>query len=148
MPPIPPVAARGRGVAIGELDNDGWPDLVVSHTNTPVALLRNDASSAPGAAPWLGIQLVGKDRRDVVGSTVIVESDGRRLTRFSKGGGSYLSSGDRRLLFGLGTSKTVRQVTVKWSWGQTQIWDNLEPGRYWELHEGRAAPSAVVAPQR
>ncbi len=133
----------GRGVAIGDMDNDGWPDLVVSHSNSPIVLLRNEAAGT-SPARWLGVQLVGRDRRDVVGSTVILEEGGgRRLTRFSKGGGSYLSANDPRLLFGLGSSSQVRRVTVKWSWGHTQSWDNLEADSYWELHEGEAAPRQV-----
>jgi hypothetical protein len=127
--------ALGRGLAIGDLDNDGWPDLVVSHLGGPVTLLRNDAArTAP--ANWLGVKLVGKEQRDVVGSTVIVECDGRKLTRFVKGGGSYLSASDARLLFGLAASKSVQRITVKWSWGQTQSWTVLASNAYWELIEG------------
>jgi enediyne biosynthesis protein E4 len=127
----------GRGAAIGDIDNDGWSDLIVSHTNSPVVLLRNEAAAGQ-AKPrhWLGLQLVGRDHRDVVGSTVIVESQGQKLTRFTKGGGSYCSSGDRRLLFGLGESDSIERVTVKWSWGETQTWGKLAVGQYWELKEG------------
>jgi hypothetical protein len=127
--------AIGRGLAVGDLDNDGWPDLVVSNTNGGVVLLRNEAA-ADNPAHWLGVRLVGRDHRDVVGSTAIVEVDGRRLTRFVKGGGSYLSAGDPRLLFGLGAAAKVWRVTVKWSWGESQSWEGLEPDRYWELREG------------
>ena len=52
-----------------------------------------------------------------------------------------LDVGDPRLLFGLGETEQVRKITVKWSWGQTQSWQNLEPGDYWELREGE--PKAV-----
>jgi hypothetical protein len=130
--------ARGRGVAIGDLDNDGWPDLVVSHINSPVSLLCNEAAAS--RSRWLGIRLFGRGHRDVVGSTVILQGSTRRLTRFVKGGSSYLSAGDPRILFGLGPDEQVRQVTVKWSWGETQTWDYLSPNRYWELHEGMATP--------
>jgi hypothetical protein len=129
--------AIARGLAIGDLDNDGWPDLVVSNTNSGVVLLRNEAA-ADRAANWLGIRLVGRDHRDVVGSTLILGLDGRRLTRFAKGGGSYLSASDPRIIFGLGASKSVGRLTVKWSWGSTQSWDGLEANQYWELHEGEA----------
>ncbi len=122
--------ALGRGLAVGDLDNDGWPDLVISHNDRPVVLLRNEAAQASvPPAHWLGVQLVGRDRRDVVGSTVIVETDRGRLTRFAKGGGSYLSASDRRILFGLGLAERVRRVTVRWSWGGTQTWDKLTPDR-------------------
>ena len=129
--------AMGRGLAIGDIDNDGWPDLVVSHTNSPVALLRNVvAESKP--APWLGATLKGKGNRDVIGSTIVMDAQSRKLTRFSKGGGSYLSASDPRVLFGLDSVPTARSVTVKWSWGASQTWTNLEPGAYWELREGEA----------
>ncbi len=132
----------GRGVAVGDLDNDGWPDLVVSHTNSPVALLRNVvAEHAP--AKWFGLRLSGRADRDIVGSTVVVETDTRTLTKFVKGGGSYLSAGDPRLLFGLGPTGTVKRVTVKWSWGGTQTWEGLAPGSYWDLRENE--PVARIA---
>lgn len=139
------VPQLGRGLAIGDLDNDGWPDLVITHTNTPVALLRNVAGeSAP--LPWIGVQLVGKGNRDVVGSTVIVQTPTRKLTGFAKGGGSYLSARDPRLLFGLGENSTVQSVTVKWSWGPTEIFTGITPGAYWELREGDPVPKRITAP--
>ncbi len=83
--------AVGRGLAIGDLDNDGWPDVVVSHCNSPVVLLRNDAAKST-PANWLGVRLVGRRHRDVVGSTVILEGNGHKRYRYVKGGGSYLSA--------------------------------------------------------
>jgi hypothetical protein len=132
--------AVARGLAVGDLDNDGRADLVVTHTNGPVAVLRN---GGVGGHPWLGVKLVGKGHRDVVGSTVVLEGESRTLTRFAKGGGSYLSAHDPRILFGLGTAGKPKRVTVKWSWGGTQSWDNLEPGAYWELTEGQPAAKKV-----
>jgi hypothetical protein len=124
-----------RGLAVGDLDNDGRPDLVISHQNEPVVILRNQAKTG---RHWLGFELAGKGHRDVVGARVVVEVDGRRLTRFAKGGGSYLSSGDRRLVFGLGTSQRVQRVTVFWPWAAEQSWagDGLTVDRYWRLTEG------------
>ncbi|MDY3562056.1 CRTAC1 family protein [Gemmata sp. JC673] len=128
--------AVARGLAVGDLDGDGKPDLVVTHTNGPVAVLRNEA---PTTGPWLGVRLVGRDNRDIVGSTVTVEFENRKLTRFVKGGGSYLSAHDPRVHFGLGTLGPVKRVTVRWSWGGTQSWEAVEPGAYWELTEGQPA---------
>lgn len=79
----------------------------------------------------------------MTGTTLVLEGSSRRLTRFVKGGGSYLSSGDRRILFGLGTTEQFKRLTVKWSWGKEEHWDNLEPGSYWELREGQATPKRM-----
>lgn len=129
------VPAAGRGLAIGDLDNDGWPDLCANPVNSPVVLLRNEVGKM-SKANWLGLTLKRRDRRDAVGATVVVEAGERRLTRFVKGGGSYLSANDPRLLFGLGDWKQPVKVTVRWSWGGSQTWDAVAPGAYWELREG------------
>jgi hypothetical protein len=127
----------GRGVAVGDLDNDGRPDLVVSHLNEPITLLRNECGAG---AHWLGIALRGAKDRDVVGARLTLEVAGRRRTRFAKGGGSYLSSGDPRLLFGLGKGKRTGRLTVVWPSGQprTQHWEDLAIDRYWVLRQGEA----------
>jgi hypothetical protein len=132
-----------RGLAIGDLDNDGRADLVISHLNEPVVILRNQAGRGKH---WLGVELVGKGHRDVVGARVVVEAAGRRLTRFAKGGGSYLSSSDRRLVFGLGTDSHIQRVTVFWPWGTEQSWagDGVTVDRYWRLTEG-IMPAALTS---
>jgi enediyne biosynthesis protein E4 len=134
-----------RGLAIGDLDNDGRPDLVISHQNEPVVLLRNEAGAG---RHWLGIELAGKGRRDVVGARVVVEAGGLQLTRFAKGGSSYLSSGDRRLVFGLNTRQRVERVTVFWPWGREQSWagDSLTVDRYWSLREGEGSARELTYP--
>jgi hypothetical protein len=130
----------GRGLAIGDLDNDGRPDLVISHLNEPVALLRNEASPEHH---WLGVKLADKTHRDLVGTKLTLEVDGRVLTRFVTGGGSYLSSGDRRLLFGLGAAEKVGRLTVHWPTGQAESWDGLEIDRYWCLTAGERKPEQL-----
>jgi hypothetical protein len=134
---------RGRGLAAGDLDNDGRPDLVISHLNEPVAVLRNHprGDQVPNNH-WLGVELVGRKKRDIVGAKVVVEVGDRRLTRFAKGGGSYLSASDQRLLFGLGKADRIRRITVYWPWGKEQTWPGLPCDRYWSLLEGVAAPTA------
>jgi hypothetical protein len=133
----------GRGLAVGDLDNDGWPDLVVSHINSPVVILRNE-KAAVSKNRWLGVKLVGRDHRDIVGSTIELELGDRKLTRFTKGGGSYLSASDSRILFGLGADGEVGRLTVHWSWGKPETWNNLEPNSYWELREGEPTAKRLV----
>lgn len=120
-----------RGLALADLDNNGRVDMVVSHLNAPVAILKNVA--ATGGNHWLGIQLEGKDHADVVGARVEVEAGGRKQTRFAKGGGSYASAPDGRLVFGLGTVDRVDKLTVHWPDGSQRVWANLAVDRYHKL---------------
>jgi hypothetical protein len=130
-----------RGVALGDLDNDGRIDLVISHTNEPVAVLRDVAPTAGNH--WLGVQLVGKDHADVVGAKVVLEAGGRKQTRFAVGGGSYASSGDRRQVFGLGKADKVDRITVTWPDRTEQRWDAPAVDRYYRLTQGKAEAEAL-----
>jgi len=123
-----------RGVAFGDLDNDGRVDMVISHINEPVAVLRNIAPREGNH--WLGLRLVGKDHRDVVGARIEVTVGGRKIVHFARGGGSYASANDPRHIVGLGSADKVERVTVTWPWGgQQQDWENLATDRYWDLVE-------------
>jgi hypothetical protein len=137
----------GRGVAIGDLDNDGRPDVVISHVDEPVTLLHNVFGQDNDKGHWLGIELVTTDHRDFVGARVEVKASGRRQTRFAKGGGSYMSSGDRRLLFGLGKASEVQEVTVYWPTGEPRVQpvSGLAIDQYWRIEQGKPSPSSMAA---
>jgi len=136
------VEHAARGLAIGDLDNDGRPDLIVSHVNEPVALLRNESDSGNH---WLGIVLDDEKHRDIVGARLALDVGGRTLTRFAKGGGSYLSSGDRRHLFGLGSNSKVGKLTIRWPWGEVQTLLGLAVDRYWRVTCGVATAKEATA---
>ncbi|OWK34692.1 CRTAC1 family protein [Fimbriiglobus ruber] len=132
----------GRGIAVGDLDDDGWPDVVVSRQNEPVVVLRNVAGTSAGAGNhWLGLTIAGKSGRDLTGTILTLEANGRRLTQFVKGGGSYLSTNDPRITFGLGTVEKPGRLTIRWPGGAEQLFDGLVADRYWRIREGEAASS-------
>lgn len=124
-----------RGLALGDLDNDGRTDMVVSHLNDPVAVLKN---VGPADRHWLGLELARPGHADLVGARVILTAAGRKQSRFAKGGGSYASAPDRRFLFGLGETGQIDQLTVVWPDGQEQSWTDLQPDRYYRLVQGKA----------
>jgi hypothetical protein len=123
-----------RGVAFGDLDNDGRIDIVICHTNEPVTVLKGIGGRGNH---WLGVRLVGKDNADVVGATATFTAGEMRLTRFTKGGGSYASSGDRRLHFGLG-SATNGKLVVRWRDGTEQTIEGLAADKYYRITQGEA----------
>lgn len=122
---------RGRGLAVGDFDNDGASDLVLTHVNEPVAILRG----TPASSRWLGIELAPRENRSAVGAKLTLEAGGRKLTRFVLGGGSYLCAHDSRVIFGLGESSEIGKLTIEWPSGATQSWSALEAGKYHLLKE-------------
>ena len=133
-----------RGVAFGDLDNDGRTDLVVNHMNEPAAVLRGIGGQGNH---WVGVRLEGKGHACTVGARAVWEVNGQRQTRFVKGGGSYASSGDRRLLFGLGQEATGR-LTVTWPDGSEQKFDGLEVDRYYRVTQGVAKPEVEAGQKK
>ncbi len=129
-------AHNARGAAFGDLDNDGKIDVVISHLNEPIAVLRNVAPTE--GRRWVGIELLGEKNRDVVGARVVLESASGRQTKFAKGGGSFASTNDPRMVFGLGTDTKTDKVTVFWPSGKSQEISGIEPGSYWQALEGEA----------
>jgi tetratricopeptide (TPR) repeat protein len=128
----------GRGLAAGDLDNDGRIDVVVQAQNEPIVYLRNQTAQV---GHWLTVGLRGvRSNRDGVGARVVVEAGGHRQSQQRGGGGSYQSSGDPHLHFGLADSRRIDRLEVRWPSGQVDRYDGLEWNRGYLLREGAPAP--------
>ncbi|MBM3725225.1 MAG: CRTAC1 family protein [Acidobacteria bacterium] len=122
----------GRGLATADIDNDGLPDLAFISLGEAPRLLHN--RTAP--ANWVGLKLRGtRANRDAIGARAVLRQGSRTLTRWVTGGGSFLASHDRRLLFGLADSNAPCDVEIHWPSGSTQRIASLAPGRYHEIIE-------------
>ncbi len=126
----------GRGAAFGDIDNDGDTDFLVTNNNGPARLFLNQVGNRNH---WLGLRLVGKAGRDMLGAQVeIVVDDKRILRRRVRTDGSYLSGNDPRVLAGLGAVTRVKAVRVRWPDGAVEDWKELIVDRYTTLKEGMA----------
>ena len=124
----------GRGAAGTDFDNDGDLDLLVTHLDRPVALLRNDTVTPHH---FLGIELRRADRIPAQGTQVIIEAGTRRITSMSIGGGSYLCVSDPRLLMGLKDWSEPVTLEIRWQSGTVARYENVAVDRYWLAIEGR-----------
>jgi hypothetical protein len=143
------LAEVSRGAAFGDVDNDGDVDVLVSNNNGAARLLRNESGTRQH---WLSVRLEGvKDNRFGLGARVGVVRPGQpTLWRTARTDGSYLSARDSRVHFGLGTSKEITAVIVRWPNGSTEQWTNVQANRQITLRQNTgkmepkpAAPSVI-----
>jgi len=131
-----PLAARG--LAVGDYDNDGFPDVLVGTNGGAPVLLRNKC--AAGGNHWLGVKLVGvKCNRDAVGAWLTWSAGGVKRTRLKNSGGSYMSSHDAREVLGLGAAGKIDWLEIKWPLpsGKVQKFTDLPVNRYVTIVEGK-----------
>jgi enediyne biosynthesis protein E4 len=125
-----------RGAAFGDLFNDGKIEVVMNQLDRRPALLRNVTE---GNAHWLGLKLIGgpKSPRDAIGATVYVTAGGIRQRGDVLSGGSFASSNDPRLHFGLGSATAVDSIEIHWPSGKTERWRVPALDRFYTIEEGK-----------
>jgi len=136
-----PVFSRpisGRGLALGDFNNDGAVDVLISCNDERPVLLENNAGRQNH---WLGLKLIGKTANiDAVGAVVTYQAGDLKRSRMKVGGGGYLSSHDPRLVLGIGQRPKIDWVEIKWPRpsGLVQRLTDLPVDRYITVHEGQA----------
>ncbi|MHB1561264.1 MAG: CRTAC1 family protein, partial [Isosphaeraceae bacterium] len=146
----------GRGVAFGDLDNDGDIDIVINHKDGPGALLRNDTKSNNH---WIRFVLQGtRSNRDAIGAQVAVTIDDRlqrppaerTIHRQRKGGVSLQATNDPRVLVGVGPTDRVKKVVIQWPSGIVSTRENLEVDHEYRIVEpkdGKPEPHRALPPK-
>jgi hypothetical protein len=124
-----------RGAAIGDFDNDGLLDILVSNNGQPPQLLRNDGGNSNH---WTQLYLIGRrSNRDAIGARVKVTAGDLVLYDEKKGGMSYQSAQDPRLHFGLGPRSTIDQIEINWPSGELTRLKNLRTDQILAIEEGK-----------
>src|SRR3989440_807364 len=126
--------ASARGLAIGDLWNDGRLSVVISNMSARPSLLVNDVRSSNH---WIAIKTVGsKSNRDGIGARVTVKIGKRTLVDEVRGGSSYDSNSDMRVHFGLGSAVKIDELKIRWPSGGVERFDNLRVDTIHTLKEG------------
>jgi hypothetical protein len=138
------VVVVGRGAAFGDLFNNGKTDVVMNNMDGVPVLLRN---VNPDHHHWVELKLVGgaKSPRDAIGATVYLTAGGVRQRGDVLSGGSYLSSNDQRVHFGIGDAATVEFVEIHWPSGAVEKVKLPEVDRIFTVEEGRGITASTCA---
>jgi enediyne biosynthesis protein E4 len=123
-----------RGLAVGDIDNDGDLDVLISNNGEPPLLLRNDGGNRNH---WLGLQLVStKSNPAAVGALITWQAAGVKHTRLKTSGGSYLASHDPREILGIGAAPKLDFVEIRWPSGKVDRLTDLPINTYIKVVEG------------
>jgi hypothetical protein len=134
-----------RGLAVGDLFNDGQLDVVVEDIDGAPRILRN--RSIPGRH-WISFELAGtRSNRLALGARIKIVAGGMTQTDQVRSGGSYLSQHDLRLHFGLSGATTIDSVEIRWPSGSTDVIKNLAADQFYSVLEGKGVvPAQQIRP--
>ena len=122
-----------RGLAIGDIDNDGRGDAVVSTNDGPAYVLRNET---PTENHWILLRLVGhKSNRDAIGAEVTIKTSSGLQSATVTTTSSYLSSSDKRVHFGLGKNERIDQIEIRWPSGILQTLKDIRTNQVLQIDE-------------
>jgi hypothetical protein len=141
----------GRGLAVGDYDNDGWQDFLVSNNGEDAQLFRNDGASEPAGAGnhWLAVRLVGtKSNRDGNGAFLKLTAGDFRSYDQVKGGMSYCSAQDPRLHFGLAARDKIDSIEIDWPSGQHQVLRDVAADQIITVDESRGIVPTLNPPTK
>jgi hypothetical protein len=126
----------GRGLAIGDINNDGKMDLVVTTNDGPAYVLRNDT---PGLNHWILLNLVGHtSNRDGIGAVVKLTTSVGGQYRTVSSGSSYLSASDKRVHFGMGADSVAEKIEIVWPSGIVQTLRDVRANQILRVDEPAA----------
>ncbi len=126
-------AMSARGAAFGDLNNDGQVDIAINCNDGPALVLMNGGSDNH----WLIVNTVGtRSNRDGIGTQIrLVSASGQEQHGYVSTAGSYASSSDKRVHFGLGADTTVKLLEARWPSGHSQRWENIRADQIITLKE-------------
>src|SRR6266481_5190071 len=136
-------AVSSRGLAVGDLWNDGRISAVISNMNAPPSLLVNQVRTPNH---WIAFRAIGaKSNRDGIGARIRVKAGGRTFIDEVRSGSSFDSNNDTRVHFGLGTAAKIDWVEVRWPSGLLEKFENVAVDGVRTLKEGTGAPASSVS---
>ncbi|MEA2711455.1 MAG: enediyne biosynthesis protein [Phycisphaerales bacterium] len=122
-----------RGLAVGDYDNDGDLDLLITAIDSPPLLLRNDGGNAKH---WLELRLLDKHKRDALGAFAKITAGGKSQQRELRSGSTYASQSMLRLHFGLGDAATIDKLEITWPSGAKTARETVRSNQLLTLREG------------
>jgi hypothetical protein len=130
-----------RGLASGDIDNDGDLDLLITNNGAGVTLLLNDGGNSGNA---ILVRAIGeKSNRSAIGTRLVLSAGKQRQSREVQSGSSYLGQNDLRAHFGLGAAARAERLEIRWPNGVTEVVENLAANTIFTIREGKGIVERV-----